>query len=78
MSTSGVHEKVSWDNHERLVRLETRHENLTDKVNVMAEKVDEMHEVLLQARGVRWLIIIMATVGGFLASKIGAVLPWPK
>lgn len=78
MNTSGVHEKVSWDNHERLVRLETKHEHLTDQVSAMAEKVDEMHEVLLQARGVRWLIVIMATIGGFLASKIGTVIPWPK
>lgn len=78
MNTSGVHEKVSWDNHERLVRLETKHEHLTEQVSSMAEKVDEMHEVLLQARGVRWLIVIMATIGGFLASKVGAFLAWPK
>lgn len=78
MSTSGVHEKVSWDNHERLVRLETKHEHLTEKVSGMADKVDEMHELLTQARGVRWLILIMASIGGFLASKLGTVIPWPK
>lgn len=76
--TNGAHEKVSWDNHERLVRLETKHEHIAEKVEDMSAKVDEMHELLLQARGVRWIIIAMATVGGFLASKIGAVIPWPK
>lgn len=76
--TNEVHEKVSWDNHERLVRLETKHEHMTEKVEAMAEKVDEMHELLLQARGVRWVIIAMATIGGFLASKIGTIIPWPK
>lgn len=78
MNTSGVHEKVSWDNYERLVRLETKHEHLTEKVSNMAGKVDEMHELLTQARGVRWVIIAMATVGGFLASKVGAILQWPR
>lgn len=78
MNMSGVHEKVSWDNHERLVRLETKHEHLTEKFEDMAGKVDEMHELLVQAKGVRWVIIAMATIGGFLASKIGTIIPWPK
>jgi predicted esterase YcpF (UPF0227 family) len=74
--TNGAHEKVSWDNHERLVRLETKHEHIADKVEDMAAKVDEMHELLLQAKGIRWLIIVMATLGGFIASKIGSFFPW--
>lgn len=78
MNTGGVHEKVSWDNHERLVRLETKHEHLTEKVEVMAAKVDQMHELLVQAKGVRWVIIAMATIGGFLASKLGTIFPWPR
>lgn len=78
MNTSGVHEKVSWDNHERLVRLETKHEHLTKQVESMSIKVDQMHELLVQAKGVRWVIIAMATIGGFLASKIGTILPWPR
>lgn len=76
--TNEVHEKVSWDNHERLVRLETRHDHLTEKVEDMADKVTEMHDLLLQARGVRWVIILMAGLGGFLASKVGTFIPWPK
>lgn len=78
MNTSGVHEKASWDNQERLVRLETKHELLTEKFEDMAGKVDEMHELLVQAKGVRWVIIAMAMIGGFLFSKIGTVIPWPK
>jgi hypothetical protein len=74
--TNGAHEKVSWDNHERLVRLETKHEHIADKVEDMAAKVDEMHELLLQAKGIRWLIIVMATLGGFIASKVGSFFPW--
>ena len=33
----------------------------------MAAKVDEMHAILLQARGVRWAIIALAGLVGFLA-----------
>jgi predicted esterase YcpF (UPF0227 family) len=74
--SSGVHEKVSWDNHERLVRLETKHENLTEKVDDMSEKVTEMHELLMQARGARWAIVGMASLGGFFAGKLAGLFPW--
>jgi hypothetical protein len=33
----------------------------------MSAKVDEMHAVLMQARGVRWAIIAVAGLVGFLA-----------
>ena len=33
----------------------------------MSAKVDEMHTILLQARGVRWAIIAVAGLVGFLA-----------
>jgi uncharacterized protein YaaR (DUF327 family) len=33
----------------------------------MSGKVDEMHAILLQARGVRWAIIAVAGLVGFLA-----------
>src|SRR5207245_2637233 len=33
----------------------------------MSAKVDEMHAILLQARGVRWAIIALAGLVGFLA-----------
>ena len=33
----------------------------------MSAKVDEMHAILLQARGVRWAIIAVSGLVGFLA-----------
>jgi predicted esterase YcpF (UPF0227 family) len=75
-TTGGVHEKVSLDNHERLVRLETRHEHLTEKMDAMSTKVDEMHELLMQARGARWAIVGIASLGGFFAGKVASLLPW--
>lgn len=74
--TNVGHEKVSWDNHERLVRLETEHKHLTEKVEDMADKVTEMHELLMQARGARWAIVGMASLGGFFAGKLAGLFPW--
>jgi hypothetical protein len=36
------------------------------EVAKMAAKVDEMHAILLQARGVRWAIVAVAGLVGFL------------
>jgi hypothetical protein len=33
----------------------------------MSAKVDEMHAILLQARGVRWAIIAVSGLVGFIA-----------
>jgi hypothetical protein len=33
----------------------------------MSAKVDEMHAILLQARGVRWAVIAVSGLVGFLA-----------
>lgn len=76
MSTSGVHDKVSWDNHERLVRLEMGHEHLTEKIDAMSTNVDEMHELLMAARGARWAIVGIASLGGFFAGKVASLFPW--
>ena len=35
-------------------------------IDRIAAKVDEMHAILLQARGVRWAIIAVAGLVGFL------------
>lgn len=74
--THEVHEKVSWDNHERLVRLETKHEHINEKMDDMVEKVTAMHDLLMQARGARWAILGIASLGGFIAGKIASLFPW--
>jgi hypothetical protein len=42
----------------------------------MSLKVDEMHELLMQARGARWAILGIASLGGFIAGKLASILPW--
>lgn len=58
---------------ERIAVLETQQLNMQDKIDAMTEKVDEMHEVLIQARGMRWLAMGAVGLFGFMAGKIEAV-----
>lgn len=66
------------DTRERVIALERDVKHLSAQVDDMSDKVAEMHDVLMQARGVRWIIVLMAGVGGFVASKLGAFIPWPR
>jgi hypothetical protein len=66
------------DTRDRVIALERDVKHLTEQVADMADKVAAMHDVLMQARGVRWIIVLMAGVGGFIASKLGAIIPWPR
>jgi len=62
---------------ERLAVLETRMMSLEDDVRDMRIKVDEMHNVLMQAKGARFAIVVIAGLAGFLAgvsTKLLAVL----
>jgi multidrug resistance efflux pump len=52
---------------ERLAALEEKVKNIEDDVREMRGKVDEMHAVLLQAKGARWAIVAVAGCAGFLA-----------
>ena len=43
--------------NERLAVLEQKVSHMDEELDKMSTKVDEMHAILLQARGVRWAII---------------------
>ena len=69
------------ETRERIVALEVKVEHLTKTIHGMDEKVTELHEMLLRAKGARWAILAMAGVGGFVAAKIAPLLsfiPFPK
>lgn len=57
---------------ERIAVLETQLETVLENQAAMGKKVDAVMEILTQAKGVRWLIIVGATVGGVLITY----LPW--
>ena len=60
---------------ERLAVLETRMMSLEDDVRDMRIKVDEMHNVLMQAKGARFAIVAVAGLAGFLAGISAKLLP---
>ena len=67
---------IETDTRDRVIRLEAEVEQLTKSFAETAHKVNEMHDLLLQAKGVRWFIISAAAVGGFLAVKAASLIPW--
>ena len=54
----------------RIARLETHREHHEKKFEEMVKKVDEMHALLMQARGARWAILASAGLAGFLAGNL--------
>lgn len=60
---------------ERLVALERDVVHLTERLAGMERKVNEMHAILLQAKGARWILLALAGIGGFLGGKLGLLFP---
>lgn len=58
------------DERDRLVRLETRFEQIDEKMDEATKKITEMHNVLMKAKGARWAVIITASIVGFILSAI--------
>ena len=52
--------------NERLAILEQKVSHMEEELDKMSAKVDEMHAILLQARGVRWAIIAVSGLVGFI------------
>jgi hypothetical protein len=53
--------------NERLAIVEQKVSHMEAELDKVALKVDEMHAILLQAKGVRWAVIAVSGVVGFLA-----------
>lgn len=63
---------------DRVSKLEVKVDHQTDAIEALTKKVDEMHSLFLQAKGARWVVVGLASLGGFLAGKIGFLLPLSK
>lgn len=64
------------DTRDRVIRLEAEVENLENAVHSMSHKVDQMHEVLMQAKGARYVIVAAAAVAGGITSFLIKMVPW--
>ena len=58
----------------RIAVLETNYRHTESKITSMSGKVDEMHSVLLQAKGAKWAILGVASLAGFFAGKFATFL----
>ena len=67
-----THEEIV---RERVAKLEVQMGHLADKLDDTHQKVEEMHAILLQARGARWLIIGLAGIAGLASGLIGKFAP---
>jgi hypothetical protein len=64
------------DDHEirdRLIRTEEEVKYLRLQVDQMQVKLNTLLEIMQQAKGAKWVLLLAASVSGFLAAK-GAVL----
>lgn len=67
---------IETDTRDRTIKLEADVEHLTKKLEGVSTKVDEMHALLLQAKGAQWAILAMAAIGGFVSAKLSMFFPW--
>ena len=60
----------------RVAKLEVQMTHLSEKLDDPHKKVEEMHAILLQAKGARWVIVGMAGVAGLASGLIAKLMPW--
>jgi hypothetical protein len=68
-----THEEIL---RERVAKLEVQIAHLTAKLDETHRKVEEMHAILLQAKGGRWVIIGLVGVVGLASGIAAKLLPW--
>ena len=60
---------------ERVAKLEVQMTHLAEKLDDTHKKVEEMHEILLQAKGARWVIVGLAGVAGLASGLVAKLMP---
>lgn len=59
---------------DRIARLETNISHMSVALERNTEMLETLNNVLQQARGAKWALMLIASIAGFLGFKIGAVL----
>ena len=65
---------VDADLLDRMARMETNIAHMSVAVERNTEMLEAFNNMLQQARGAKWVIVLVASISGFLGSKIGTVL----
>ena len=61
---------------ERVAKLEVQMVYLAEKLNDTHKKVEEMHTILLQAKGAQWLLISLAGLAGLASGLAAKLMPF--
>lgn len=67
---------LSQDTRDRVIRMEGKVEQLERKIDDLDAKVTEMHQLLTEAKGARWVLMLMIGVGGFVAAKVMPIVQY--
>lgn len=60
---------------ERVAKLEVQMVHLNEKLDDTHKKVEEMHAILLQAKGARWVIVGLVGVAGLASGLRSGLRP---
>lgn len=60
---------------ERVAKLEVQMAHLSEQLDDTHKKVEEMHAILLQAKGARWVIVGLAGLAGLASGALTKILP---
>ena len=70
--------EVTDDERDRLTRLEVQFTHLAKSMDDTHEKVTIMHDLLMQAKGMKYLIMVMATIGGGVSALVVKYIPFMR
>ncbi len=60
----------------RIALLEQASRNRGEQIEEIDKKVDEIRDVLMQARGAKWAIASMVAVGGVVGGIVAKLIPF--
>ena len=67
---------IESDTRDRVIRMEAYIEALQQDNLEMKSKINEMHEIFTQAKGARAILVVLASLSGFIAAWIPTIFGW--
>lgn len=63
------------DTRDRVIALEVKMQHVTEQLDDAINKLNDMHDVMMQAKGVKWFILGTAGFFGFLSGLAAWLVP---
>lgn len=61
---------------DKVIRLEATVDAMSEELHANTKAIREMHDLLMQAKGARWMILGLATLGGIFAGRLPEIYHW--